>query len=87
MLDRTTAGFLGRCLLAAVCILPVGLLFREAPLVLQVVIGVVTYGLASLALRTTSAGQVRDGIQRAREMVASRGRARRRPTVTSRPTR
>ena len=34
-----------------------------------------TYGLASLALRTTSAGQVRDGIQRAREMVATRGRS------------
>ena len=65
VLDRTTAGFLGRCLLAAVCILPVGVLFRDAPLLLQIVIGVVTYGLASLALRTTSAGQVRDGIQRA----------------------
>ena len=31
VLDRTTAGFLGRCLLAAVCILPVGVLFRDAP--------------------------------------------------------
>jgi O-antigen/teichoic acid export membrane protein len=74
VLDRTTSSFLGRCLLAAACILPVGVLFRDTPLAVQVVIGVLTYGVASLALRTTTAGQVREGIQKFRALIASRGR-------------
>jgi O-antigen/teichoic acid export membrane protein len=44
VLDRPTGGFLGRCLLAAACILPLGLLLQGAPLILQIAIGVITCG-------------------------------------------
>jgi O-antigen/teichoic acid export membrane protein len=73
VLDRSTGRYLARCLLAAALILPVGLLIGDRHLVAQVAMGVLTYGVASLALRTTSVGEVRYGIRRVRAVVASRG--------------
>jgi O-antigen/teichoic acid export membrane protein len=72
VLDRPTAGFLGRCLVAAVCIVPAGAIFHDKGLPIQVVIGVLTYGVASLLLKTTSVGQVASVIDKGRQIVMTR---------------
>jgi O-antigen/teichoic acid export membrane protein len=59
VLDGATARTLGRIVLASLSMVPVLLVLRPAPLGLQIVAGIATYGVASLALGTVSRHDVR----------------------------
>ncbi len=59
VLDRATLNALLRMILASLTMVPVVLALGSAPLVVLVVAGAVTYGLASVALRTISFADLR----------------------------
>ena len=62
VLDRATTRTLLRVVAASLTMVPVVLVLSPAPVGVQVVAGMVTYGLASLALGTVSFGEVRSWI-------------------------
>jgi O-antigen/teichoic acid export membrane protein len=59
VLDGATASMLLRISLASAAMIPVVLALGSAPLAAKVGVGIVIYGVASLALRTTSLQEVR----------------------------
>lgn len=59
--DRQTVGFVVRCAVACAAMVGVVILSRGTWLPARIVVGMVTYGLASLALGTLSANEVGRG--------------------------
>jgi O-antigen/teichoic acid export membrane protein len=59
VLDRPTARHLVRIVAASLAMVPVVLVLHDLPFGLLVAVGMATYGLASLALRTISLGELR----------------------------
>jgi len=64
VLDATTSRTLVRIGAASLCMVPVLLALHDLPLGVLVVIGVLTYGVASLALRTISLTELRSWARR-----------------------
>ena len=74
VMDRSTVSWSLRCTLAGVAIVPAALIDSATVvgLAAQVLLGVVLFGLAALALRVVSIEMLRSGLARARGMVAGR---------------
>jgi O-antigen/teichoic acid export membrane protein len=64
VLDRTQLGRVGRILAATALMAPALLLSAGLPLAVQVVFGIATYGLASLAFGSISVSELREIVQR-----------------------
>jgi O-antigen/teichoic acid export membrane protein len=64
VMDRPTVSYALRCLTAAVVMVPAVLAFGSAFLLVKIAVGVVTYGVASLALGTVSLDGFRLGADR-----------------------
>ena len=65
-------GWTVRCLAAGLTIVVVGLVAGGTPLVVQVVLGVVVYGVAALALRTITVSMLRAGFDQVRSAARRR---------------
>ncbi len=61
VMDRATVSYAGRCVVATVVMIPAILAVSATVLPVKVAVGVVTYGLASLALGTVSLDGFRVG--------------------------
>jgi O-antigen/teichoic acid export membrane protein len=61
VLDRPTVSFAVRSGLAALAMVPIVLVLRNAPLAAQIIAGVITYGVACLVLRTVTVDDIRRG--------------------------
>jgi O-antigen/teichoic acid export membrane protein len=59
VLDRATSGLLLRIVVASSSMIPVVLALGSQPLAVRILAGILTYGIASLVLRTTSLRDVR----------------------------
>ncbi len=66
ILDRSTLGYIGRCLLAAVAMVPPILLVGDGGIVVKVVVGAIVYALTSLALRTVSTAELHNLLDKVR---------------------
>lgn len=73
VLDWPVVHYLFRCILACVPILMVGTFADHVWLPAKIVLGVVAYGVASLALRTVTRGDVHRGTTRVLEFTRLRG--------------
>ena len=72
VVDRTEVRQIGRIVAASAAMAPVLLVSAGWPLAVQVVLGMVVYALASLALRSITLAELRDEVGR---MTRARGRA------------
>ena len=78
--DRRTVVWCLRCWTAALAMVPVVWIANEQPLVVEALVGVVVYGVASLVLGTVSLATVRGGVHQVLEAV---GFARPQPATRS----
>ena len=77
VLDRPTTSFVLRTAVASVTMVPVVVVLGGAPVVVLIVAGATTYGLACLAFRTVSVREVRGWRERLRRRQPGRGSDRR----------
>ena len=72
VMDRAMVGWTVRCVAAGLTIVVVGLVAGGTPLVVQVVLGVVAFGVAALALRTITVSMLRAGLDQVRSAARRR---------------
>jgi O-antigen/teichoic acid export membrane protein len=81
VLDRQTASFLLRCVVASLAMIPFVLLASSAPLAVKVMIGVTVFALTSFGLRLVSPREARDGAVQLVKSFRGGGRLAPVPTV------